>query len=472
LVDDILQAAGHDERFHVICGAGGMGNSAIALEIAFQYSRTGRRAWWISGQDVSQIPDVFLDIACRDLGVTGQEASDARTGNISIIDLFWRKLLMENEWLIVFDNVDDPYALAAGVATPDTGQSFIRPAKKGLVLVTSRAAGTDFWGASGVVHTISELSPDDGAQVLCDLAPQGGSWDEAQALSRRLGGLPLALTQAGAYLAGPFARTRRFEEYRLRVGPGGPVGRTVTSEERVRETIETTWDLSLTLLKNTGYKEARTLLELLSCFAAGLPIPMTVFESLRMRKLLGKSWDGSLEGFAALYSQSLIYVKEDVETGAKLLSIHPVVSDLYWSRAVNRLENPKLRFGSHGLINVGAFVGTTAARLLSDIEYDEGFDKRLYRYLQPHLRQLLIDGPSFLVDDDLAALIRAALMIPQKEHVYFDTLLHLEKTFPFAARALTRFGPDPMWGMANMNMRFAERTTAGSYRSGYRSLVS
>ena len=54
------------------------------------------------------------------------------------------------------------------------------------------------WGPVAEVIRLGLLDSADGGQVLADLAPEAGDRAAAVALADRLGGLPLALHQAGS----------------------------------------------------------------------------------------------------------------------------------------------------------------------------------------------------------------------------------------------------------------------------------
>ncbi|MEO3826619.1 hypothetical protein [Actinomadura sp. B10D3] len=101
-----------------------------------------------------------------------------------------------------------------------------------MVIVTSRHGRVPDWGAWCRAHNVGMLTPAEGAQVLLDgTGPRAGSRADAESLSRRLGGLPLALRLAGSYLAQSqqtpriFAdpeRARTFAEYRAAVDVDPP----------------------------------------------------------------------------------------------------------------------------------------------------------------------------------------------------------------------------------------------------------
>jgi hypothetical protein len=81
------------------------------------------------------------------------------------------------------------------------------------MVVTSRVGDQTAWGPVARVHRLETLGEKDGSLVLLDLAPRAGDESAAQSLSARLGGLPLALHQAGSYLASPFAAEATFAGY-------------------------------------------------------------------------------------------------------------------------------------------------------------------------------------------------------------------------------------------------------------------
>ena len=147
-----------------------------------------------------------------------------------------------------------------------------------MVIVTTRVRDPQVWGTRVTLRELKPLDDEAGAEVLRDLAPEvadpGGH--EARELSRRLGGLPLALHLAGAYLGSPFARWSSFAGYRQALdGVELPAALTDIEEQGadIHSTVQRTWDLSLDALAAEGRPQARPLLLVLSCFAPATPIP-------------------------------------------------------------------------------------------------------------------------------------------------------------------------------------------------------
>ena len=165
------------------------------------------------------------------------------------------------EWLLVFDNALDRASVAA----------FVPPAGRGRVLITSR---DPFW-PSGQALDVPVLDPEVAADFL--ITRTGGANQQAALeLARELGGLPLALEQAAAYiqasgdsLAGYLAlfRQRRTEL----LARGEPTG--------YRKTVATTWALAFEQLQQ-GAPGAVGLLRLLA-YCAPEAIPLRLLLKLR-----------------------------------------------------------------------------------------------------------------------------------------------------------------------------------------------
>jgi hypothetical protein len=90
-------------------------------------------------------------------------------------------------WLLIIDNI----------ATPETLKGLLPAAGTGDVLVTSRA-GT--WPERAMVLAVQPLTRSDAVRLVTSLS---GDPDDhsAAVLAHELGGLPLALAQAGCYVA-------------------------------------------------------------------------------------------------------------------------------------------------------------------------------------------------------------------------------------------------------------------------------
>jgi hypothetical protein len=165
-------------------------------------------------------------------------------------------------WLLVLDNVEDPQAVAELLPRSPSGQ----------VLIISRTETG--WEPLASVLAVEVLAPADAAGLL--LARTGETGPEAEAaaatLATTLGGLPLALEQAGAYIAatGTVTLASYAELFATRalelLQRGQPLG--------YQHTVATTWSLALQRLHGTD-PAAVELLTLASFLAPDdLPLPL------------------------------------------------------------------------------------------------------------------------------------------------------------------------------------------------------
>ncbi|WP_329347179.1 tetratricopeptide repeat protein [Streptomyces sp. NBC_01261] len=267
-----------DGRVHVLHGLNGCGKTAIALEAAHRAQQhLGERLslWWLSARRPEPLEESLRALAGR-LGLRGRQ-----THAHELVDVLWQTLnRSRTPWMMIVDGADDPAVLdGPGLFAAGTGWARPHTCPCGLVLVTTSDGTPSFWGAVSALHPVHPLSDDDASCILTDHAgPYVGTHSAARSLARRLGGLPLALKLAGAYLAEVNAMPRAFREpgapddfAALRRALDGPQADTLNPAQA----IAGTWRLSLDLLHHRGSVYARPLLGLLSVFAEA-PIPIAL----------------------------------------------------------------------------------------------------------------------------------------------------------------------------------------------------
>ncbi len=271
----------------VLHGIGGVGKTTLALELAHRAAGRGTRVWWLNGSSTTVLTAALHALAFA------AGAADTEFDHAHPADVLWNNLdSYGGPWLVVLDNVDDPDVLSVDGGTLTAGTGWLRPTgQQGSVLVTSRDGRRNRWPSWTTMLPVESLTPDDGAQVLLDLAPEGGTHGDARALAAALGGVPLALELAGRYLASAatdpfpppdaitsFTDYRAFFEQRL---TALPLDEATSSGGRDRRVLSTTWEISLDLLTAQGHEFARPLLRLLACSAA-TPLPYRPFLDLRI----------------------------------------------------------------------------------------------------------------------------------------------------------------------------------------------
>jgi hypothetical protein len=246
-LDAMLVGAGDARpRIVALCGLGGAGKTSMAVEYAYRHLAEVGLAWQFAAEDGTVLVAGFGELAAQ-FGERG--VADARDPVVSVHAVLAGSAV---PWLVIFDNAADLASVAA----------FLPPAGPGRVLITSQNAA---W--PGQVLDVPMLGQDAAAGFLVS---RSGDPDRraAWALAGVLGGLPLALEQAAAYvqatggtLAGYLAVFRRRRADVL--GRGDPAG--------YPETVATTWTLAFEDLR--AAPGAAGLLQLLA-FCAPEAIPL------------------------------------------------------------------------------------------------------------------------------------------------------------------------------------------------------
>ena len=396
------------DRMVVLTGMGGAGKTAIALDLVRWALGRRRTAWWISARTSESFVEGLVSLI-ETLGGTLSDSDAVRAGAGRARDRLWDLLRRAPRgWLLVFDDADD-----LGVLGPLDGSGWIRPSGRGLVLITSRVGDHRLWGAGARVVRVAPLPEGDAARVLLDVA-QGGSEQEALELARYLAGLPLALRLAGSAVGSDLARWSSFAAYQDALRHKG-MGRLLTEEEGLasgsdpRRAVTSTWELSLDSLDRAGVPQARELLRLLSCYAPGLPIPVSLLEAEPLHRLLGTTPgvddDGRRldAGLLGLLQLNLI-TRESVtvgETTATCVRLHPVVAE------TNRLH---LDRGTNGPLLRQTAVDVIVAALLP-LRFDHHQAWPFVNHLIPHVRQLLATTATQLGNEHVARLLTAAARI-------------------------------------------------------------
>ncbi|MET7466245.1 FxSxx-COOH system tetratricopeptide repeat protein [Nonomuraea sp. NPDC005501] len=373
-----------DGRFHVLTGLGGTGKTTAALALADHAQGRGRDVWWVNASHAAAVTGSLLGLALE-LGASIGQVEEARAGRRDPADLLWSRLEERRGWLLVLDNADDLSALTVAGAEARDGTGWLRPTMAGSIVVTSRVSDPSAWGRHGVLHTMRPLHAPDGGRALLDLVPDGGSEQEAAALSGRLGGLPLALAHAGAHIASPFTEERTFVTYLRALDDRFP---SLMGESPVVDT----WEVSLDALAAHGHGQARPLLRTLSCFAPSMEIHPALLDPA----VLGRVCEDRRRvrpGLEALASMNLIDtapVPGHVRPG---VVVHPIVA------AACRLRL------TTGITSVAA---AAMEAVTEHLRHDEPAHWPVWASLLPHVAELVGLAPAIVDDNALAAIARSA----------------------------------------------------------------
>ena len=256
-------------------GLGGIGKSALAARYALMHASEYSQVVWISAEDLAGIDAGLARFA---LSLEPQLGGSLPVEALAARATGW--LAAHSGWLMILDNVVSASDLDALLAATGTEQ--------GRVLVTSRTAvGWSRIGATAV--RLDVLAPDEALVLLAATAGTAPErLDGGAQLCERLGFLPLALVQAGAYMAqNPGARGPDVREY-LRLLDRYPaemysLGDVDTDPER---TVARVWRVTLDRLADTPL--AGQVLRVLAWFAPDA-IPLDLLDGLAAQPALGRA---------------------------------------------------------------------------------------------------------------------------------------------------------------------------------------
>lgn len=193
-----------------LVGSGGLGKTQTAAEYAYRYRSAYQAVLWARADTEENLKTDFQSLT-RLLDVQKPQEDPVETMQT------W--FAANVDWLLILDNADDLDLIAR----------FFPRLLRGHVLVTTRAMAT---GNVAQAVVLEPLSPEDGA--VCILRRAGTmQWheqlsdtsalhrDAATRIAELMGGLPLALEQAGAYIEDTGGSAGRYlelyEQYRARM---------------------------------------------------------------------------------------------------------------------------------------------------------------------------------------------------------------------------------------------------------------
>ena len=176
-----------------ISGLGGIGKTQIAIEYAYRYQDVYPFVFWVRAEYHETLMSDLVSFASQ-----LQLAEQHETDQTKMVTAVKQWLATHQGWLLIFDNADDVSRLT----------SFLPGRHAGAIVLTTRATQTQPIAEPLLVEQMDERT---GAEFLLrrarflrdDQAFEQVTLEDQQAahqLCQLVGGLPLALDQAGAYI--------------------------------------------------------------------------------------------------------------------------------------------------------------------------------------------------------------------------------------------------------------------------------
>jgi tetratricopeptide (TPR) repeat protein/tRNA A-37 threonylcarbamoyl transferase component Bud32 len=238
-------------------GLGGIGKTQLVLEYVYRYgidARNYKIIWWIRAD---MLTSLSADYAALTVPLKLSNENLKESDIVKIV----RNWLEQNEgWLLIFDNAEDP---------SEIGNDYLPKSRKGHVIITSRNPN---WRGIAATLPMSNLKIEESIELL-------GKWtgdvdrEKMTELSTILGNLPLALSQAGAYITETGSSINDylelFKEHETELLKTG-------IESSIHDTpVAATWELSFDKIQ----KESPAAVELMNlcAFLAPDDIPLNIF---------------------------------------------------------------------------------------------------------------------------------------------------------------------------------------------------
>ncbi|RJP18113.1 MAG: TIR domain-containing protein [Candidatus Omnitrophota bacterium] len=328
----------------LLYGLGGIGKTQTAVEYAYRYRAEYASVFWVSAENETNIRSGFSEIA-ELLQLPEREAREQEI----VIQAVRRWFYQHDGWLLIFDNADQPKILAP----------FLPNNENGRILITSRSS--DF-AELNIVSPLEmeKMDENEAREFLLKrtnrqksagakgsvVSALGGNHDEfkrtekeaADEIAKELGYLPLALEQAGAYIAEKRVPFHEYlEAYRKKHLEILELSGVKTG--KYEKTVATTWAVNFTEVEAKS-KAAADILRL-SAFLHPDNIPLDLIT--KSASLLGSNVAKEIDEdnplaihniLAHLTAYSLI--KRDIE--ADTYSIHRLVQEVIRSRLDQNIQ--------------------------------------------------------------------------------------------------------------------------------------
>lgn len=250
-----------------ISGLGGIGKTQVAIEYAYRHCQDYQAVLWARAETYEELISSYVAIA-HYLNLPQKNEQDQSLVAKAVLQ--WLKT--QTQWLLILDNADDLAMV----------REFLPVTFSGHIILTTQAQSTGQLAQRLVVETMSQemgalLLLRRAMMIAADAPLETASSSDialAKEISKELGGLPLALDQAGAYIEETPCSLQEYQQlYRIRRIELLNIRGGLLNDHP--NAVATTVSLSFQRVEERN-PAAADLLRLCACLAPD-PIPETVF---------------------------------------------------------------------------------------------------------------------------------------------------------------------------------------------------
>ncbi|OBT40517.1 hypothetical protein VE00_08999 [Pseudogymnoascus sp. WSF 3629] len=271
---------------HALLGLGGVGKSQIAIEYAYRAQKQQPQisVFWIHASTKTRFEQAYQELAER-LELPGRDDPKA---NVLRLVYNWLSDEANGEWHMILDNVDDgsvffgnndvfrgvsPHNQATDSQPPL--EEYLPQSRHGSILITSRnsTAADNLVGTCGKLVPVEPMKEKDSVDLLKTKIPIDKCLEaDLKELAEALEGIPLAITQAAAYIR---SRPRVTISIYLSLFRESEANQTsllnnnetkdLRRDHSIRHAVISTWRISFDQIQRTNTKAA-DLLSLMCMF--------------------------------------------------------------------------------------------------------------------------------------------------------------------------------------------------------------
>ena len=341
----VLNARSDITSSYVIFGLGGVGKTQIAIQYCYKHRHEFDIICWLRAADYETLLESYRELYnnVQFRHVTGLYMGDENNMDMIASSVkLWFETCQDKRWLLVFDGADklERYPNTATRAEHEltTIANLIPQGRAGCVLVTSRDRSANHQLANDGEELLV-MNDDDAKTFLleCSTADPEASADDAFALVKDLGRLPLAIEQAGAFMRETGMSIPEYRQLfnadRSRVlGEGLPVTHKI---RYYRETVSKTWDVSIKEIERDRLASA---ILRIGAFLDGTAIQRELFYDTRVRVDENEEMTPDQFRIASAFKKLMSYSMVRPVKNTRAVEIHTLVQQVVRDKASRQRE--------------------------------------------------------------------------------------------------------------------------------------